>query len=176
MAKEGAAVQAVLGLGSNLGDREGCLRSARERLRQAGGVELESASPVYESPPLAVSSSQGPYLNQVVVVSTRLAPGQLFNLGQAIEAQLGRPRDHTHGTPRTIDIDLITYGSLVLGSPDLTLPHPRYTGRKFVLLPLQNVLPSFTDPVTGRTIQALIETCPDPSVIKLWRSLEEASC
>lgn len=170
------AEQVVLGLGSNLGDREGYLQAARTRLRDATGLEIETVSPIYESPPLEAITQQGPYLNQVLVVSTRLAPRRLLDLCLATEAQSGRPRDHARGLPRSIDIDIITYGSLVLDHPDLVLPHPRYTQRKFVLLPLQSVLPDFTDPVTGHAIQRLVEACPDASAVNVWPSLEGAPC
>lgn len=176
MTEEPVAEQVVLGLGSNLGDREGHLQAARTRLRRATGLEIVTVSPLYESPPLEALTPQGSYLNQVLVVSTRLAPRRLLDLCLATEAQSGRPGDHAHGLPRTIDIDIITYASLVLDHPDLVVPHPRYTQRRFVLLPLQSVLPDFTDPVTGYTIQRLVEGCPDASAVNIWPSLAEAPC
>ncbi len=172
MAEEPVAAQVVLGLGSNLGDREGHLEAARTRLQHATGLEIGAISPIYASPPLETETPQGPYLNQVLVASTRLGPRRLLDLCLAIEARSGRLRDHTPGHPRTIDIDIITYGSLVLDHPDLVLPHPRYTQRKFVLLPLQTVLPGFTDPVTGHAIQRLVEACPDSSAVNVWPGLE----
>lgn len=170
------ADQVVLGLGSNLGNRAGHLEAARTRLQRAADLKIETVSPIYESPPLETISPQRPYLNQVLVVSTRLAPRRLLDLCLATEAQSGRHRDHARGLPRTIDIDIIAYGSLVFDHPDLVLPHPRYTWRKFVLLPLQSVLPGFTDPVTGHAIQWLVDACPDASVVKVWPGLESAPC
>ena len=168
--------QVVLGLGSNIGDREGHLQAARTRLQHIAGLEIKAVSPIYESPPLETHTPQGPYLNQVLVVSTRIGPRGLLDLCLATEVQSGRPRDHGPGLARTMDIDIITYGSLVLNHPDLVLPHPRYTERKFVLLPLQSVLPGFTDPVTGQAMHKLVDACPDASVVKVWPGLEAVPC
>lgn len=167
---------AVLGLGSNAGDRENHLLRAVELLCHGKVVQLVTASTIYETPPLGVPNPQEDYLNQVVVVSTRLSPTRLLALCQEIEALLGRPRDHAPGSPRTIDIDLISYGSLIYNSGDLVLPHPGYTRRKFVLVPLAEVLPGFRDPRTGRTIQQLLEDCPDTSAIHRRDSLQGAPC
>lgn len=167
---------AVLGLGSNVGDREAQLRRAVQFLGRENSVRLVAASSPYETPPLDVPEPQGDFLNQVVVVSTRRSALGLLKLCQEIEAVLGRPADHAAGAPRTMDIDLITYGSLVLDSPDLVLPHPDYTRRKFVLVPLAEVLPAFRDPLTGRTIQRLLEDCPDASAVRRWESLRELPC
>lgn len=170
------AEQVVLGLGSNLGDRDAHLQAARTRLQRATGLDIESVSPIYESLPLETITPQGPYLNQVLLISTHLAPRRLLDLCRAVEAQSGRPRDHGPGLARTMDIDIIAYGSLVLDHPGLVLPHPRYTARKFVLLPLQSVLPDFTDPVTGRAIEWLVEACPDASAVKVWSGQEAVPC
>jgi len=170
------AEQAVLGIGSNVGDRETYLLRAAELLCRDKVVQLVAASAVYETPPLEVRSSQENYLNQVVVVSTRLSPGRLLARCQEIEAFLGRPRDHAAGAPRTIDIDLISYGSRIQNSGDLILPHPGYTRRMFVLVPLAEVLPDFRDPLTGHSIQQLLEDCPDRSTIERYERLQGAPC
>ncbi|MFC1543606.1 2-amino-4-hydroxy-6-hydroxymethyldihydropteridine diphosphokinase [Candidatus Neomarinimicrobiota bacterium] len=163
--------QTVLGLGSNKGDREAYLLRAVELLEGGKEVKLIASSAIYETPPLDVSSLQEHYLNQVVVVSTRLSPSKLLALCQEIEVSLRRPRDHTPGKPRTIDIDIILYGSQMYNSTELILPHPAYTKRKFVLLPLAEVLPDFCDPLTAR-----LEECPDRSTIHRYGRIREASC
>jgi len=170
------AEQVVLGLGSNAGDRETHLLRTVELLCQKESVNLAAASSIYETPPLDVPSPQGDFLNQVVVISTLLPPTRLLALCQEIEAILGRPRDHTAGTSRTIDIDLISYGSLIHNSGELVLPHPGYTQRKFVLVPLAEVLPDFRDPLTGHPIRRLLEDCPDTSVIHRRERFREAPC
>ncbi|UCH63836.1 MAG: 2-amino-4-hydroxy-6-hydroxymethyldihydropteridine diphosphokinase [Fidelibacterota bacterium] len=170
------AEQAVLGIGSNLGDREDYLRRAVELLCQKESINLVAASSIYETPPLDIPSSQGDFINQVVVISTSLSPTGLLSICQEIEVILGRPGDHTAGASRTIDIDLISYGSLIHNSGQLVLPHPKYARRKFVLVPLAEVLPDFRDPLTGRSIRQLLENCPDISVLHRWDRLQEAPC
>lgn len=170
------AEQAVLGLGSNLGDRQAYLRRAVEGLKRLDGVRLLAVSSLYETPPLDVPDQQGDYLNQVAVVSAQLLAPRLLAHCQDIEVALGRPGNHVPGNPRTIDIDLIVYGTLVLNTDELVLPHPAYTRRKFVLLPLAEVLPAFRDPLSGRTVQQLLEDCPDISHIERWEILEKVPC
>ncbi len=168
--------QAVLGMGSNAGDREAYLMRAVELLCHEESVNLVAASSVYETSPLDVSNPQENYLNQVVVVSTRLSPTGLLAYCQEVETVLGRPREHAVGAPRTIDIDLITYGSLIHNSGKLVLPHPEYARRRFVLVPLVEVLPDFRDPLTGHSIRRLLEDCPDTSVIHRRENFQEAPC
>ncbi len=157
------AEQAVLGLGSNQGEREALLTEAVQRLEQAGGVELVGASSVYLTPPYQVPREQEDYLNQVVVTEVTITAEELLAICQAIEMALGRPQDHPWGTPRTMDIDLIACGARLCETAELVLPHPRYDQRRFVLVPLAEVLPNFRDPRTGRSVQQLLADCPDRS-------------
>ncbi len=168
--------QVVLGMGSNAGDREAYLTRAVELLCHEALVSPVAVSSIYETPPLDVQGYQGDFLNQVVVISTSLSPTRLLALCQEIEAILGRPRDHTAGASRTIDIDLISYGSLIYNNGDLVLPHPGYARRRFVLVPLAEVLPDFKDPLTGHSIRQLLEDCPDASIIHRWDGFREAPC
>ena len=168
------AEQAVLGLGSNQGQREDLLRQAVAGLGKAQGLQLVAASSVYESAPLDVPSPQQDYLNQVLVVDVEVSARRLLSICQSIEEALGRPRNRPWRAPRTIDIDLITCGSLLCSTPELELPHPRYTGRMFVLVPLREVLPSFSDPLTGLSVQQLLNSCPDRSELHLWNAVSEA--
>ena len=168
------AERAVLGLGSNVGRREAQLHEAVARLKRVQGIEVVALSAIYESPPFEVAIQQGDFLNQVVVVLTGLEARPLLSACQGIEGSLGRPRQHPWGAPRTIDIDLITWGERVTDLPGLVLPHPRYTRRRFVLLPLAEVVPDFRDPDTGYTVQQLLDECPDTTVVSLWGDLSEA--
>ena len=126
--------EAVLALGSNLGDREGFLRLAVQEL---GPVRR---SQVWETDPIGGPERQGPYLNMVVVVRTDLDPFALLRRCQRVERLAGRVRDVRWG-PRTLDVDLLFYDDMVLSSDDLTVPHPRYAERRFVLAPLAEVAP-----------------------------------
>jgi 2-amino-4-hydroxy-6-hydroxymethyldihydropteridine diphosphokinase len=152
--------QAILGLGSNVGDRELYLRKAADLLANQATIRIVAESPIYLTQPLDVPFSQEDYLNQVIVISTSLRAHSLFDLCQEVEESLGRPRDHAPAFPRTIDIDI----------------HPRYTQRKFVLVPLAMVQPTFHDPVTGRSIQQLVEKCPDTSSIQRWDQVRSIAC
>ncbi len=168
--------RAILSLGSNLGDRAAHLEAAARRLAATGGITLVSASSIYETAPVEVPARQEDYLNQVLVLETDLPPKELLIGCQNLEQERGRAASHQPLSPRTLDIDLIAYGTLITASPSLTLPHPRYHQRRFVLLPLAEVQPDFRDPVTGRTIAELLDDCRDDSAVVLQRTLEVQLC
>ncbi len=166
----------ILSLGSNLGDREGHLQAAAGRLAGTGQTAIIAASDIYETEPVGVPTPQTDYLNQVLVLETDLPPEQLLAACQAIELALGRPEKHQPLSPRTIDIDLIAYGAVVISTPTLTLPHPRYHQRRFVLEPLAAVRPQFQDPRSGRTIKALLKDCHDGAKVIRRRAAEVTAC
>ena len=125
---------------------------------------------------MGISTDQENYLNQVVVILTRLSPAQLLARCREIEVALGRSANHAAGEARTIDIDIIAYGSLVHHDHELVLPHPAYTRRKFVLVPLAEVLPEFRDPRSGHSIQRMLTDCRDQSVIQPYEHSRCALC
>jgi 2-amino-4-hydroxy-6-hydroxymethyldihydropteridine diphosphokinase len=125
---------AYLGLGSNLGDRLAKLASAVEALAAQAGIRVARSSRVYETDPLG-GPTQPEFLNAVVEVETDLAPRELLEACGRVETELGRVRDERWG-PRTIDVDLLTYGEETIDEPDLVVPHPRMHERAFVLVPL----------------------------------------
>ncbi len=127
-------VSAHLGLGSNLGDRLANLQRAVDRLGETLGVEVVRSSRVYETVPVG-GPRQPDYLNAVVEVATELAPVELLRACQRIERELGRLRAVRWG-PRTVDVDVLTYGHEEVHQDDLEVPHPRMHERGFVLLPL----------------------------------------
>ncbi|HEX9377828.1 MAG TPA: 2-amino-4-hydroxy-6-hydroxymethyldihydropteridine diphosphokinase [Actinomycetota bacterium] len=129
----GAAVRAFLGLGSNLGDRLGALQSAVDLLAAVPGVRVVRSSRVYETEP--VGPRQPDYLNAVVEVATVLSPRELLDACLEVERRLGRVRRERWG-PRTIDVDVLTYGDREVDEPGLEVPHPRMHERGFVLAPL----------------------------------------
>jgi len=138
-----------LGLGSNLGDREGTLRRARERLAALPGTTLSAESGVYVSAPVG-GPEQDDYLNQVVELRTTLSPHDLLAAIREIEVRLGRKRAVRWG-PRTVDIDILWYHGLPVADADLEVPHPRMEARRFVLEPLAELAPDLVLP-TGRTV------------------------
>lgn len=168
--------RAVVALGSNIGDREYFLEAAMNLLAQSGEIEIEVRSSIYETAPLHVPIEQGDYLNQVITVRTGLPAAELLARCQAVERELGRPADHERGMPRVIDLDLIVYGSEVREGAQLTLPHPRYSQRKFVLVPMAEVMPTFRDPITGETIAEILASCPDTSELQLWNEYQGQPC
>lgn len=143
----------AVALGSNLGDRAEHLRFAVDRLR--GLLADLRASAVYETEPLGVGP-QPRYLNGAVVGRSALGPHALLRALQGIERERGRTRPFP-GAPRTLDLDLILVGDVVTTGPDLTLPHPRFRERWFVLAPLAEIAPDLVDPVTGLTVRQLLE-------------------
>jgi 2-amino-4-hydroxy-6-hydroxymethyldihydropteridine diphosphokinase len=132
----GAPVRAYLGIGSNLGDRLAHLQDAVDGVVAAEGIEVVATSSVYETDP--VGPEQPDYLNAVIAVDTTLTPRELLALGQRLEAEAERVRGERWG-PRTLDVDILLYGDLVLDEPDLVIPHPRWEERDFVLAPLADL-------------------------------------
>jgi len=155
--------EVVLSIGSNEGDRERFLASAREALSRQ--VTLLLQSPIVESEAWGEIAKGGNFLNQCMLISTTLAPLDLLRVTQQIEQDLGRTRVEHWGN-RTIDIDLLYYGDQVWNAPNLMLPHPYITQRKFVLVPLAAMLPDWQHPITGKTSIDMLAECTDLG--KVW--------
>ena len=143
----------VIALGSNLGDREGHLAFAMNRL--ATIFSNFECSRWYETDPVGVPDDQPRYLNGVVVGETTLGARQLLNELLAIEEAAGRTRPSPLA-PRTLDLDLILYGNQQIQEPGLVVPHPRFRERLFVLEPLAAIAPDLVDPESGESISALL--------------------
>ncbi|MBA2609697.1 MAG: 2-amino-4-hydroxy-6-hydroxymethyldihydropteridine diphosphokinase, partial [Actinobacteria bacterium] len=129
-------MRAYLGLGSNLGDREQYLRDAINAID--GRVDESS---VYETDPVGGPAGQGAFLNVVVALETDNSPRQLLELAQRLEAAAGRMREE-HWGPRTLDVDVLLVGDLVVNEPDLVVPHPLWSERVFVVEPLREIAPA----------------------------------
>lgn len=146
-----------LSLGSNLGDRKINLRRALRLLPPK--VKVEAISPVYETDPMHVPD-QPVFYNLVVRGSTKLTPQELLIYIKGIEGKMGR-KSATHNLPRVIDIDILTYGDERVESDDLIIPHKRIPERAFVLVPLKDIAPRFTHPVSGEGITDMLQRLPD---------------
>jgi 2-amino-4-hydroxy-6-hydroxymethyldihydropteridine diphosphokinase len=133
-------VRAFLGLGSNMGDREGHLRSAVSAL-----PDLVAVSPVYETEPVGGPPGQDDFLNIVVELDTQSTPRELLQLAQRLEQEAGRVRTVRNG-PRTLDVDVLLVGDLVVDEPDLVVPHPRLWQRRFVVEPLGDLASDLVTP------------------------------
>jgi 2-amino-4-hydroxy-6-hydroxymethyldihydropteridine diphosphokinase len=149
-----------LGLGSNLGARARNLARAR-RLLAERGAEVVAASSVYETEPVD-NPDQPWFLNQVLEIRSELDPLSLLRAARSVEAALKRAPTAAKG-PRTIDIDILLAGDLVVDSPELVLPHPRLHLRNFVLAPLAEIAPGLVHPVLGKTARELARSSSDPA-------------
>ena len=153
----------AIGLGSNLGDRQGNLARALQSLREA--VHIERISPVYETAPVGYSH-QPDFLNLVCVGHTVLSPRELREALLKMERRVGRAASFPMG-PRAIDLDILLYGDLVVAEPDLTIPHPRMAERAFVLAPLLDVAPDAVNPASGKTVRELARNIKMSGVCRL---------
>ena len=139
---------ASLGLGGNVGDVAAAFVAALSRLAAAPGLELIALSSVYRTPPWG-KRDQPEFLNMAALVETTLPARALLRLCLEVERALGRRRLERWG-PRTIDIDVLTYGEATIDSPELTTPHPRLAERAFALAPLAEIAPNLR--FGGRTV------------------------
>lgn len=150
-----------IALGSNLGDRLEHLRQAITHLRfLIPGCRVLAASWVYETDPVDCPPGSPGFLNAVVELEIPLSPLDLLGFTRRTEADLGRPNEHGHHAPRTVDLDLLYAEDVVMNHPDLILPHPRVTSRRFVLEPLADIRPKLVLPGERQTIQALLDQLP----------------
>ncbi len=148
-----------LGLGSNVGDREGHLRAAIELLGDRG-VEVEAVSSAYETEPVGEVLDQADFLNAAIRIRTELEPEALLDVCKAVEAERGRALDAPRHSPRPLDVDLLLLGDLELETDRLTLPHREVTSRRFVLAPLLELDPELALPDGTRLAEAMVALGP----------------
>jgi 2-amino-4-hydroxy-6-hydroxymethyldihydropteridine diphosphokinase len=148
-------VRAYVGLGANLGDREGTIRRAVALLDDTDGIAVAAVSALRETDPWGPVEQPG-YLNGVAAVETVLGPRALLEALLEVERRLGRSREHEERWgPRTIDLDLLLYGDRTLDEPGLTVPHPRLHERRFALEPLAELAPDAVVPGRGTVAELL---------------------
>jgi 2-amino-4-hydroxy-6-hydroxymethyldihydropteridine diphosphokinase len=140
--------RAYVGLGTNLGDREGMLRAALGQLADEVGVEIVAVSSFLDTDPVGITD-QPRFLNAAAALETELPPCELLARLLAIENRLGRTREGPRFGPRTIDLDLLLYGDETIDEPGLTVPHPRLHERLFALEPLMELDPALVVPGLG---------------------------
>jgi 2-amino-4-hydroxy-6-hydroxymethyldihydropteridine diphosphokinase len=160
-----------IAMGSNVGDRAGMLERAIAAMKSAG-IRVLRQSSVYVTEPVD-APGQAWFLNAVVEAETSLLPLQLLHALLRIERELGRRRITPHG-PRTIDLDILFYGSSVIRSRELEVPHPRLPERRFVLVPLVQIAPEFRHPALHKSVTQLLADTPDRSKVRLWHAAAKA--
>lgn len=158
----------ALSIGSNIGDRERFVADATDLISNIDGVLNLISSSKYESDAWGFSSDK--FLNSAVVFETAVDRYQLLEMLQQIENRLGRVRSGDGYSARTVDIDIIFYGDQISSDPTLTLPHPLFRERRFVLVPLAEIMGDFIDPETNKSVDNLLITSVDNSKVTLLNS------
>ncbi len=151
LAEEANWVMAYLGLGANLGDRQETIRHALQELGALPTMEVVAVSSLYQTAPVGITE-QPDFLNAALSIRTTSTPRELLTQILQLERQLGRVRTVRWG-PRTIDIDILAFGSVTIDEPGLTIPHPRLGERAFALLPLAEIAPDLRLPGESETLQ-----------------------
>lgn len=154
------AIEATLGLGGNLGDPVLAFAAALVRLRAHPAISVKATSSVWRTAPWG-KLDQPEFRNMAVLLETSLPAEVLLDLCLAIERESGRERGERWG-PRTLDIDILTYGGQTIDRPGLQIPHPRIAERAFVLAPLAEIAPGMR--IAGRSVPALLAALGDNDI------------
>jgi 2-amino-4-hydroxy-6-hydroxymethyldihydropteridine diphosphokinase len=162
-------VRTGIALGSNLGDRLAHLRTGRDQVLNLPAISTPVlSSRVYETEPVASGPDAGAFLNAVIEVEFSGQAVDLLESLQEIEAAHGRPSKRPRNAPRTLDLDILYVGNLVLSNEEVIIPHPRLHLRRFVLAPLADIRPDLTLPGQQRTVADLLAVLNDPAAVMLW--------
>jgi len=157
--------RAYVAFGGNVGDARDTIRRAIDAFCDGAHVTLLARSSDYRTPPWGVTD-QAPFINACIAVETRLSPRDLLERAQEVERSFGRDRQReTRWGPRTLDIDILSYGDTAIDDPMLTLPHPRLFERAFVLVPLVEIAPDAT--IGGRSLREALERVDRTGIEKL---------
>jgi 2-amino-4-hydroxy-6-hydroxymethyldihydropteridine diphosphokinase len=160
--------RAYVGMGSNLGDRAGNLLLGVRAMFEAG-LRVSRLSSVYETEPVGVEDEQPAFLNMAAELSAPLPPPEeLLHLLLDVERALGRRRERPLA-PRTLDLDLLLYGGVLMETDTLSLPHPRLHQRRFVLAPLAELIPETRHPLLGTTFAELLAATAERPRVELWK-------
>jgi 2-amino-4-hydroxy-6-hydroxymethyldihydropteridine diphosphokinase len=157
--------RALIGLGSNVGDRLQFLQRAVKQLGETIGVQVRDVSSVYETEPVG-PAAQAWFLNAVVAADTSLNPVTLLQQTQAIERALGRETTY-HWGPRTIDLDILLYGNTQVNTATLTIPHAELCQRAFVMIPLLELVPGLVLP-DGTEVSACLSRLMPPQQVRFF--------
>jgi len=159
-----------LSLGANLGDCLENLKQAKAKIASTPRLRLAGLSRVYETVPVDVAPEfmQHYFLNAVVIVESSLSPKNLSARLHIVEAEMGRTRNTQRNAPRPIDIDIIYAGNVRIDTTALTIPHPRWARRRFVVQPLADVRPDLKLPGENRSVIQVLLSLPEPPEVVLY--------
>lgn len=157
----------IFSTGSNIGKRPWHLYFAQKMLEKRVG-KIISKSKLYESEAWGLEAQRN-FLNQIIVIETKLEAEQCLEILQSIEEERFRERKTRWG-PRTLDIDILFFNQEVINSQSLIIPHPHLTNRLFVLLPLSEIMPDFVHPISGYSMKQLLTKCTDNSKVTLYKN------
>ena len=163
-----SGTEVFLALGSNKGDSEAIFRTALKELA-AGGFELEKCSPLYHTEPVDCDDGVPLFINAVISGIWHDTPEALLDLCQLLERRAGRPEKHSSRQSRELDLDIILFGSQVIRTERLIVPHPRAFQRAFVLVPLNDIDPDAFFVDCGQSAADLLKSLPDRSGIKWFK-------
>jgi 2-amino-4-hydroxy-6-hydroxymethyldihydropteridine diphosphokinase len=158
----------VLILGTNLGDRKSNLESAREFIQEHLG-EITGSSSIYFSSSWGYDGKE--FLNQVISIQSSLNASDLLTAIKKFERNSGRKERAKSYADRTIDIDILYYGDEIIEEEGLTVPHEAMQKRRFVLMPLADLLPVYVHPLLKKTSAELLELCPDQGTCEVWNDV-----
>jgi 2-amino-4-hydroxy-6-hydroxymethyldihydropteridine diphosphokinase len=156
-----------LSIGANMGDREASVLRAVRLIDDQRTIYVVKSSSLYQTSPVACPP-QPFFINMVIEVITLLSPMDLLKRIKAIEGEMGRVG--AQNEPRKIDIDIVTLGQWIIKSADLSIPHPRYSARRFVLIPLREIAPDFRCPLRGKGLDELINDLSGQGEVELVSS------
>ncbi len=161
-------MKVFLSLGSNISNREENLSQGIKSLATSNGVKVILVSPIYETEPLYVLN-QNKFLNIVIQIKTKLSYRQLLKTIKNIEKTSGRKLTSKRYGPRIIDIDILTYGDLIVNEPNLTIPHSKVKERKFVLQPWSDIAKDYILPGGNVSVYELLKSSTDNSTVILFK-------
>jgi len=159
LANTPAPVECLIALGSNIGDRLSHLQYAVKALTSSPDITVASISGLYETAPVGGPENQGAYYNAALLACTTLSVYELLSFLHSIENHRQRERQLRWG-PRTLDLDLLAYSDELYNDDDLIVPHPRMHRRRFVMVPVCDVAPSFVHPRLGKSMHRLLSDLP----------------
>ena len=163
-----SGTEVFLALGSNKGDSEAIFRTALKEL-SGHGFKLIKCSPLYQTEPVNCDEGVPPFINAVISGVWQDTAEALLDLCQSLERRAGRPEKHSSRQSRELDLDIILFGSQVIRTDRLTVPHPRAFQRAFVLVPLNDIAPDAFFADSGKSAAELLKSLPDRSGIELFK-------